>query len=359
MNAQFHMKIIFIFLLLTGIASASATGNKPVVKQETEIQKKYSVLLYANNTIYRMNPDGTARTKIAEKAGILDLFPLSDERILVHSSQYEGESLEICDPVNNIWSLVEFTEGKMPLIAVSENGIKVAYEIKHFPISINGDGIWLYDTTGKKIHIKISNTALTIESFTIFSGKLYTLYHELDLVSDEAGLFLEAIWLEGGSGKPVKKRVAEGLKMLLPDGFSLGLAYPPAGRRIELKPIPDGKAMSADIPKCDIILHEGGYSGGKDPVLIFDRKSVDFSGEGFTETLAWKINTGKIDTLVFKDLANTGGFRWASDGWLYFTASYKDPSGELSLPMLFRANNPGGAIELVSVLGGLFTLQYE
>jgi hypothetical protein len=359
MVMKLALKIIFILLLFTNIGFAASSPKKPEVKEEPVIQKKYSVILYSNNSIYKMNSDGTSRKKIAEKSDVLDMYPISNHRILIHSSQYEGESLEIFDPADNIWSLVEFTEGKIPMIAVSDDGVKIAYEVKHTPISTEGDGVWLYDTTGTKSHVKVSSSALTIESMSIFSGKLYILYHELNLISDEAGLFVETIWLTGGSGKPQRKKVTEGLRLLLPDGFSLGLAYPATGRQIEVKPIPDGKTFSILMPKGDIIFYAGGFSDGKDPVLIFDKRSVDFAGNESTETLSWKCYTSKTNPLIMNNLTGISGFRWSQDNWLYFNASYKDPSGELASPMLFRTNNLGKTFEIVSILGGPFIFQYE
>ena len=340
--------ILFLLLDSGSLIAATESGKSPDVS--------YKILLYANNSLYRMNPDGSGREKLFEKADIIDFQSLSDGRILVHSSQYDGESLEIFEISSGVWSLVEFTEGDIPNIAVSENGITIAYEIRHFPISIDGDGVWLYDVSGKKSHAKIANTALTIESFTIFSGRLFLLYHELDLVSDEAGLFMESIPLDTSS-KPRRNRVPEGLKMLIPEGYSIGFTYPASGKRLEITHLIDGISSSIAMPSGDIILHKNSYFPGEKPSLVFGRKAIDFVGKEYEEILLWDIDKNKLNPLKINERVEPGDFRWSPDGLLYFTAKYIDPSGELSSPMLFRMNIADNKIEIVSVLGGFFAFQ--
>lgn len=347
MKEAYNFKIILkyvtlVLLILLPFDFVTAEDKNKASKPDFEIY------LYANNTIYVMNSDGSKRKKLFEKADIIEFFSLPDERILVHSKQYDGHSLEIYDASSGIWSLVEFTEGEIPNIAISEDGKTIAYEIRHFPISISGDGVWLYDVTGKKSHAKVANTALTIESFVIFSDRLFLLYHELDLISDEAGLFLEIVPLNTAN-KPRRTRIPEGTKLLFPQGYSVGFVYPTSGKKLQLSHLLEDITFSTLMPSGDIILHENCLHVNDKSLLVFGRKAIDFSGKEYEEILIWDTVKNKLTPLKIPENIKAEHFKFAPDGSLYFVGRYFDLSGEQSSPMLFRINLTDNKTEIISI----------
>jgi hypothetical protein len=335
---------ILSMLLFSSIAAGASDVLPPTVPVTT-------AYLYANNVLYSMKPDGSDRKVIIQKAGIQDFVPLNDGRILIHSKEYEGDSLTVYEPDTGVSVLVEFSEGVFTNIAVSEDNSIVAYEVKHSPISTEGDGVWLYQAEGHKSHIKVSGSALTIESVSINHGRVYMLYHEMDLISDEAGLFLESYPVDGKT-KPRKNRIKEGLKLLIDGGYTLGYSYPQTGKKLEISNLDTTNIYSIDIPTGDIHFDQHCFVPSKKPKLVFTVGSLKpTEGEQYTPYI-WDVITKKTEKIDLGSIKDASDFIWSPNEMLYFTGGYEDPSGEKTGNFLFRYNPQDRKINLVSVLGG-------
>jgi hypothetical protein len=334
--------LIFIFFLAP--LSTAQTSDKKTTGQK--------VLIYSENTLSIIDPNGSNIKELLVRPDVLDFVSLNDGKIFIHSKQYEGEALEILDPSTGVSGLIEYSEGKFPNIDVSDDGSIVAYEVRHFPISGEGDGVWLYVTNGKKTHVKISGSMLSIESLVLYEKYLYMLYHEIDLVSDEAGLFLEKMPLDG-KGKPERERVPEGLKMLLADGYTLGFTYPASGRRIELRHLTNQSFQkNIEVRSGDIIFEKNYFAYLKTPVLCFKSAIPNELGElEYTYNL-WYAESSEILPLKPPGITDLADFNWSVDGWLYFSACQVDLSNQKSQRMLFRLEPRKNILELVSVHGG-------
>jgi len=354
---RFHKALITIFLL-TFIITLHWTNLSFAQDEQPETVDTYKIVLYANNTLFMMSPDGSNKSKLLEQAQILDFIPLSDGRIFIHSKQYEGNSLEIFEPETGVRALVEFSEGIFPHISVSDDGSIVAYEVKHLPISTSGDGVWLYKAEGVKSHVKITGSALSIESISLYKNRLHMLYHELDLVSDDAGLFIESLPLSRSS-KSRRNKIPEGMKTFLAGGYTLGFTYPTSGRCLSLSHLHSGRTVDIAVPNGDIVLDDKAFYSSDKPMLVLSSYSFDFDGEEEHETYLWITSSNKLEPLTFDNMADIGNFRWSPDGFLYFTARYEDLSGESSQLMLFREDIKSEDIRLVSVLGGPVAFSFQ
>jgi hypothetical protein len=332
-------------ILLFPLTAASAQDAQPPT------EPVITAYLNANNVLYSMKPDGSDRKVILQKAGIQDFVPLSDGRILIHSKEYDGDSLAVYEPDTGVSVLIEFSEGVFTNIAVSEDNSTVAYEVKHLPISTEGDGVWLYQAEGHKSHIKISGSALTIESISINRGRVYMLYHEMDLISDEAGLFLESYPVDGKT-KPRKNRIKEGLKLLIDGGYTLGYAYSPAGKKLEIGNLDGTSLYSIDIPAGDIHFDQHCFIPSKKPKLIFTVGSLDSIESGNYVPYIWDVISKKSEKINLGTCVDVSDFIWSQDEMLYFTGGYEDPSGEKTGSMLFKYNPKDRTTALVSVPGG-------
>lgn len=348
---RFPLITLFPFILLVIILNLSPLDFCLAQDELPETDDSYKVVVNANNTLFMMNPDGSNKSKLLEQANILDFIPLSDGRIFIHSKQYEGNSLEIFEPETGVRALVEFSEGVFPNISVSDDGSIVAYEVKHLPISTSGDGVWLYKTEEGKSHIKITGSALSIESISLYKDRLHMLYHELDLISDDAGLFIESFSLSKSS-KPRKNKIPEGMKTFLAGGYTLGFTYPTSGRCLTLSHLNTGRTVDIAVPGGDIVLDDKAFYNGDKPLLVLTSYSFDFEGEEKSETYLWTTSSNELDTLAFENMIDISNFRWSPDGFLYFTARYEDLSGERTQLMLFRKDIKSEHTQLVSVLGG-------
>ncbi len=355
---RFPLIKLFPFVLPVLILILSPFDFCIAQDEQPETDNSYKIVLYANNTLFMMNPDGSNREKLLEQANILDFIPLSDGRIFIHSKQYEGNSLEIFEPETGVRALVEFSEGIFPNISVSDDGSIVAYEVKHLPISTSGDGVWLYKTEGGKSHVKITGSALSIESISLYKNKLHMLYHELDLISDDAGLFIESFPLNKSS-KSRKNKIPEGMKTFLAGGYTLGFTYPTSGRCLSLSHLHTGRTVDIAVPGGDIVLDSKAFYSSDKPLLVLSSYSFDFEGEENYETYLWITSSNKLEPLAFDNMIDIGNFRWSPDGFLYFTARYGDLSGESTQLILFRKDIKSEDAQLVSVLGGPVAITHQ
>lgn len=355
---RFPLIILFPFVLLVLILILSPLDFCLAQDEPAETGDSYKVVLYANNTLFMMNPDGSNRLKVLEQANILEFIPLSDGRIFIHSKQYEGNSLEIFEPETGVRALVEFSEGIFPNISVSDDGSTVAYEVKHLPISTSGDGVWLFEAEEGKSHVKITGSALSIEAISLYKKRLHMLYHELDLISDEAGLFIESFPINKSS-KSKKNKIPEGMKTFLAGGYTLGFTYPTSGRRLALGHLHTGRTVDIAVPGGDIALDSRAFYLSDKPMLVMNAYSFDFEGEEKSETYLWKTSSSKLEPFTFENMVDIGNYRWSPDGFLYFTARYEDLSGEKSELMLFRKDIKSEETRLVSVLGGPVAFSFQ
>lgn len=339
------LSLAIFTLLLFPFTAVSAQDAQPPT------EPVITAYLYANNVLYSMKPDGSDRKVILQKAGIEDFVPLSDGRILIHSKEYEGDSLVVYEPDTGVSVLVEFSEGVFTNIAVSEDNSTVAYEVKHSPISTEGDGVWLYQAEGHKSHIKISGSALTIESVSINRGRVYMLYHEMDLISDEAGLFLESYPVDGQT-KPRKNRIKEGLKLLIDGGYTLGYTYPQTGKKLEISNLDSANAYNIDISAGDIQFDQHCFIPSKKPKLVFRVGLLDSGDSERYVPFIWDVILKKKEKIDLGNIVDASDFIWSPDETLYFTGGYMDPSGEKTGSMLFKYNPKARTINLVCVLGG-------
>lgn len=345
------IKTLLTVFLLAIIVAFNLPDLSFAQTDKTETDDLYKVLLYSNNTLYIMNPDGANREELIGQSNILDFIPLSDGRIFIHSKQYEGNSLEILEPDTGVRALVEFSEGEFPNIAVSDDGSVVAYEVKHYPISTSGDGVWLYDAEKGKSYVKIAGSALSIESISLHKNRLYMLYHELDLISDDAGLFIESFPFNK-SLKTKKNKISEGLKSFLAGGYTLGFTYPTSGRCLTLGYLNSKTTVDIAVPGLDIVFDPKAFYLTNRPMLVVITNSYDLEGETTSETFLWKTSNNSFEILDLGNVNDVGNFRWSPDGFLYFTARYQDLSGETSQLMLFRKDIKSGATDLISIHGG-------